>query len=166
MKTILLIIFFSFSVKAEQQFSLIGLTMHLTPINKSTSAMLKNKISAGGEFVYNLQLNYMYVNDDTQNLIHGAFLKDCFGNGAGFLAYGKRYQVKKDLYIGWELGFYGRQDPFMDKKSSGYDAPLRAGIYEFYPSPAFIVQKRISERILFRVQSNIILNSFDFALSF
>ena len=166
MKTLLLILFFSIAARAEHQVSLLGLTLHMTPMNSATDRMLKNKISSGGEFVYNWQLNYMYINEN-ETVFHGALIKDCFGNGAGFLAFGKRYEVKKDLYVGWELGFYGRQDPFpSDKKASGIEAPVKSGIYEFYPSPAFIIQKRISEHVLFRVHPNLILNSFDFAWSF
>lgn len=165
MKTLLMVLFFSIAARAEHQVSLLGLTFHLMPIDNSTDKLLKNKISGGGEFVYNWQLNYMYINEN-ETVFHAALLKDCFGNGAGLLAFGKRYEVQKDLYVGWELGFYGRQDPFHNKNSSGYDAPIKSGIYEFYPSPAFIIQKRISEHVLFRVQSNLILNSFDFAINF
>lgn len=165
MKTLLAVLFFSIAARAEHQVSLLGLTFHMMPIDNSTDKLLKNKISSGGEFVYNWQLNYMYINEN-ETVFHGSFLKDCFGNGAGFLAFGKRYEIKKDFYLGWELGFYGRQDPFWGHKSTGYEAPIKTGIYEFYPSPAFIIQKRISEHVLFRVHSNVILNSIDFAWSF
>lgn len=165
MKIFLLILLISGVVKAEQQVSLVGLTLHLTPITKATDRLLKNKLSSGGQFVYNFQLNYMAINDEG-SLVHAALLKDCFGNGAGFLAYGKRYEVKKDFYIGWELGFYGRQDPFPSEKDDGPIQSIKSGIYQFYPSPAGIVQYRILPNVLFRVQSNVVLNSFDLAWSF
>lgn len=165
MKFLILILAFTSVVKAEQQVSLIGLTLHLTPITNQTAKLLKNKLTSGGQFVYNWQLNYMAINDEGQ-LIHAAMLQDCFGHGAGFLAYGKRYEVEKNFYLGWELGFYGRQRAWVGQTEDGVNPPITSGIYEFYPSPAVIAQYKLAPNVVIRAQSNLILNSFDIAWAF
>lgn len=160
MKTIILMLLMSLTALAEQQISLFGVTIH----GGATDPDMTNKLDDSGRAVFNPQINYMNINEDGRVLLHAAFLKDCYGHGAGFIAYGKRYKVDERLYLGLEIGVYARQVPRDD--NDDLHRMMRYGLYQVLPSPALIMQYKIAERIVIRAQSNFLINFFDVAWAF
>lgn len=163
MKLFIFILFCALNVFAKTQISLLGLTYHIPAPPKENVQYMTNRIDGDGVFAYNPQINIMNI-DDENKIIHGAILIDCYGHGAGFLAFGKRYKITNAFYYGFELGAYIRQIPH--EKDTGRRFLPEIGIYQIMPSPAFVAQYQFAPNFYFRLQSNILLNLFDIAMEF
>jgi hypothetical protein len=158
-----LILLFSLQALAEHQVALLGLTVHALGAEGMDPKIMKNKIDSNGITALNPQLNYAYINSNDQ-IYQAALIQDCYKHAAILLAYGKRYEVETDFYLGWELGIYGRQVP-KDTKANDMRM-MRQGIYQIFPTPGFIAQYNLTENLVIRVQSNLVINFFDIAFKF
>lgn len=157
------IMLFSLQALAEHQLALLGLTLHAGSADKGAQVLMKNKIDENGWLAYNPEINYSFI-DQNEVIYQAAFLQDCFKHPAIILAYGKRYEVSKDLYLGIEAGVYARQVPHDDTQDM--NRFMRYGIYQIIPTPGFLAQYNMTEHLVFRVQSNVLLNFFDIAFKF
>lgn len=147
---------------SETHVSLLGITLHGTEVSNRTSRNMKNKISSGGGLVYNYQLNVTKITEN-QWMFQAAAINDCFGNAAYLTTLGRRYQVTEKLYLGWEVGFYARK---MHSNVEDMPFSFKKDGYEYLPSPAAFVSYNLTNRIVFRAQTNGVLNFADFAFSF
>lgn len=155
---IFMILFFTTAAKAEKQFSFFGFSVHAVETQNMTGA-----IDDAGILAFNPQLNYFNA-DENGKIFHVGFLQDCFRHPAGFIAWGRRYEVDTNLFLGYEVGVYARQVPKDDDLPENRFA--RVGIYQVVPTPAFILQYRIAPKTFIRVQSNLLVNFIDIGLEF
>lgn len=151
----------NFAKGQTRQFSIVGITAHGVKTEApGVQSAMRNKLTSDGFLALNPQLNYTF------NYADGTFynttaLIDCYGDPAGFIGYGKKYQVESDLKLGYMAGVYARLFPNKETIKFG-----KIGNYQILPFPALIAEYEITETVSIRMSANYLINFFDLAWEF
>jgi len=87
-------------------FSFAAITHHGFSIDKEASPLLKRKLTSSGRIVWNPELGVMYQNKNT--VMAMSVIDDCYGNMAGYIGAGKKWNLTKHFSAGFMMGFYIR----------------------------------------------------------
>ena len=117
----------------------IGVTVHGLQPDKSTAAIMKNKIDSTGRFAAHPELNMVYRKDAL--ILNAVVLRDCFDNTTYYISGGKRLWLSKssESDVSFLMGLYVRPSV----KDLKVPDKLQSGNRDWLPLPFLTYTKRI-----------------------